>query len=76
MPIIFIGAMILLRARHHLDEDVGKVLMAVQRAYQEQMALEEQRGDKHEEHDVSSSEIGNVIVPPDDTHPERVAPSD
>jgi hypothetical protein len=43
MPTIFAGALILLRARHHLDEDVGKVLMAVQRAYQEQMALEERR---------------------------------
>ena len=36
MPTIFSGAVILLRARHHLDEDVVKVLMAVQRAYQEQ----------------------------------------
>ena len=73
MPTIFLGAVILLRARHHLDEDVGKVLMAVQRAYQEQMALEEQRGEQHEEHEVASSEIGNVIAPPDDTHPERAA---
>ena len=43
MPTIFIGALILLRARKHLDEDVAKVLMAVQRAYQEQQALEERR---------------------------------
>jgi MFS family permease len=43
MPPIFLGALILLRARKHLDEDVAKVLMAVQRAYQEQMALEETR---------------------------------
>jgi MFS family permease len=43
MPPIFIGALILLRARRHLDDDVAKVLMAVQRAYQEQQALEEQR---------------------------------
>ncbi len=50
MPTIFLGALILLRARHHLDEDVGKVLMAVQRAYQEQMALEEQRGGQDDSH--------------------------
>ncbi len=43
MPTIFLGAVILLRARHHLDEDVGKVMMAVQHAYQEQMALEAKR---------------------------------
>jgi MFS family permease len=43
MPAVFVGAIILLRARKHLDEDVAKVLLAVQRAYQEQMALEEQR---------------------------------
>lgn len=43
VPTIFLGAMILLRARKHLDEDAGKVLMAVQRAYQEQQALEERR---------------------------------
>lgn len=43
MPVIFLGAVILLRARKHLDEDVMKVMMAVQRAYQEQAALEEQR---------------------------------
>jgi MFS family permease len=43
MPTIFVGALILLRARKHLDEDVAKVLMAVQRAYQEQQALEERR---------------------------------
>ncbi|MEX0875376.1 MAG: MFS transporter [Actinomycetota bacterium] len=43
MPPIFLGALILLRARKHLDEDVAKVLVAVQRAYQEQMALEESR---------------------------------
>jgi MFS family permease len=77
MPIIFVGALILLRARHHLDEDVGKVLMAVQRAYQEQIALEQQRGGaEHASGDIASSEIGNVIVPPDDTHPERTVSSD
>jgi MFS family permease len=76
MPTIFLGAVVLLRARHHLDEDVGKVLMAVQRAYQEQMALEEQRSQRHDEHDIASSEIGSVIVPPEDTHPERSSPSD
>ncbi len=43
MPPIFLGALVMYRARKHLDEDVGKVLMAVQRAYQEQQALEEQR---------------------------------
>jgi MFS family permease len=43
MPLVFVGALILLRAGKHLDEDVAKVLMAVQRAYQEQQALEEQR---------------------------------
>jgi len=43
MPAVFLGALILLRARRHLDEDVAKVLMAVQRAYQEQQALEAQR---------------------------------
>ena len=43
MPPIFLGAVIMFRARKHLDEDVGKVLMAVQRAYQEQQALEEKR---------------------------------
>jgi MFS family permease len=43
MPPIFLGAIVMYRARKHLDEDVGKVLMAVQRAYQEQQALEEQR---------------------------------
>lgn len=43
MPPIFLGALILLRARSHLDEDVGKVLLAVQRAYMEQQALEQQR---------------------------------
>jgi MFS family permease len=43
MPAVFLGALILLRARRHLDEDVAKVLTAVQRAYQEQMALEQQR---------------------------------
>jgi MFS family permease len=43
MPLVFLGALILLRARKHLDEDVAKVLMAVQRAYQEQQALEEKR---------------------------------
>jgi MFS family permease len=74
MPTIFLGAVFLLRAREHLDEDVAKVLMAVQRAYQEQTALEQQRSDRHEEHEVTSSEIGNVLSPPDDTHPER-APS-
>jgi MFS transporter, Spinster family, sphingosine-1-phosphate transporter len=42
-PTIFLGAVLLFQARRHLDEDVGKVLMAVQRAYQEQMALEERR---------------------------------
>lgn len=76
MPIIFVGAVILYRARNHLDEDVGKVLMAVQRAYQEQMALEEERGDTHEDHDVTSGEIGSVISPPDDTHPERATRTD
>jgi MFS family permease len=75
-PTIFLGAVILLRARNHLDEDVGKVLMAVQRAYQEQMALEQQRGGHEQPDDVASSEIGNVIAPPDDQHPERTAPSD
>jgi MFS family permease len=43
MPPIYVGALILMRARKHLDEDVGKVLMAVQRAYMEQQALEERR---------------------------------
>jgi MFS family permease len=43
MPTIFLGALILLRARKHLDEDVAKVLMAVQHAYQEQEALEARR---------------------------------
>jgi len=43
MPLVFVGAVILLRARKHLDEDVAKVLTAVQRAYQDQQALEEQR---------------------------------
>jgi MFS transporter, Spinster family, sphingosine-1-phosphate transporter len=43
MPPIYVGALILLRARKHLDEDVGKVLMAVQRAYMDQQALEERR---------------------------------
>ncbi len=43
MPPIFIGALILYRARKHLDDDVAKVLMAVQHAYQEQQALEERR---------------------------------
>jgi MFS family permease len=43
MPAVFVGGAILLLARKHLDEDVAKVLMAVQRAYQEQMALEEKR---------------------------------
>jgi MFS family permease len=43
MPPVFLGGLILMRARKHLDEDVGKVLMAVQRAYQEQQALEAQR---------------------------------
>lgn len=43
MPPIFVGALILLRARAHLDEDVGKVLLAVQRAYQDQEALEARR---------------------------------
>lgn len=48
MPPIFLGALILLRARAHLDEDVAKVLMAVQRAYMEQQALEQQRAAEHE----------------------------
>jgi MFS family permease len=43
MPAVFVGGLILLRAKKHLDEDVAKVLMAVQRAYQEQQALEERR---------------------------------
>jgi MFS family permease len=43
MPPIFIGSLILYRARNHLDEDVAKVMMAVQHAYQEQQALEEKR---------------------------------
>jgi MFS family permease len=42
-PTIFIGAVLLFQARRHLDEDVGKVMMAVQRAYQEQVALEQRR---------------------------------
>jgi MFS family permease len=48
MPTIFLGAVVLLRARAHLDEDVAKVMMAVQRAYQEQQALEERRSQEHE----------------------------
>lgn len=48
MPIIFVGALILLRARKHLDADVMKVMMAVQRAYQEQQALEEQRAQEQD----------------------------
>jgi MFS family permease len=48
MPLIFIGAVVLLQARKHLDEDVMKVMMAVQRAYQEQQALEEQRAKEHD----------------------------
>lgn len=48
MPIIFIGAVILNRARKHLDEDVAKVMMAVQRAYQEQQALEERRAQQEQ----------------------------
>ena len=47
-PTIFLGAVVLFQARRHLDEDVGKVMLAVQRAYQEQMALEERR--QAEEH--------------------------
>ena len=43
MPAVFAGGLILLRARRHLDDDVAKVLMAVQHAYQEQQALEAQR---------------------------------
>lgn len=43
MPIIFLGALTLLQARKHLDEDVAKVMMAVQKAYQEQAALEVER---------------------------------
>lgn len=43
MPPIFLGALILLRARDHLEQDAAKVLMAVQRAYQEQEALERER---------------------------------
>jgi sugar phosphate permease len=46
MPIIFVGALVLLRARHHLDEDVMKVMVAVQRAYQEQEALEQRRAEQ------------------------------
>jgi MFS family permease len=49
MPAVFVGALILLRARKHLDEDVAKVLMAVQRAYQEQQALEAQRTDEEQQ---------------------------
>lgn len=64
-PTIFLGALILLRARHHLDEDVGKVLMAVQRAYMEQQVLEEQRA--HDDgHMGGVGEIGATIVPPDE----------
>ena len=55
MPTVFLGAVVLLRARKHLDEDVMKVMMAVQRAYQEQQALEERRA-AHEVRGPAESE--------------------
>jgi MFS family permease len=74
-PTIFLGAVLLFQARRHLDEDVGKVMMAVQRAYQEQMALEQQRGSR-EHAEIVPGEIGGVISPPDDAHPDRIPHSD
>jgi MFS family permease len=56
MPAVFLGGLILLRARKHLDEDVGKVLMAVQRAYQEQMALEAERTAEEQQQKQASPE--------------------
>jgi MFS family permease len=42
-PPVMIGGLLLLRARTHLDDDVAKIMMAVQQAYLEQQALEEER---------------------------------
>jgi MFS family permease len=63
MPPVFLGAMILMRARKHLDEDVGKVLMAVQRAYMEQQALEERRAAEE------AAEAGHVPASDDPAPP-------
>jgi MFS family permease len=42
-PPVALGGLVLLRARNHLDEDVAKIMMAIQEAYVEQEALEQQR---------------------------------
>ena len=72
VPTIFLGAVVLHRARNHLDEDVAKVLMAVQRAYMEQQELEKRRaGHSDQPGHIASPEIGGVIAPPDEDAPER-----
>jgi MFS family permease len=63
MPPIFLGALILLRARAHLDEDVAKVLMAVQRAYMEQQALEQQRAAEEAKADPGAPEPAGDAPP-------------
>ena len=50
IPAIVIGAIALHQARNHLDEDVAKVMYAVQRAYQEQQALEAKRAADEADH--------------------------
>jgi len=58
-PPLIVGGYVLLRARHHLDEDVAKIMMAVQQAYMEQQALEEKRAAEagHAPQSTSADEI-------------------
>jgi MFS family permease len=42
-PPVFLGGYVLLRAREHLDEDAAKIMMAIQQAYMEQEAVEQER---------------------------------
>jgi MFS family permease len=44
-PPVFLGGLIFLRARNHLDEDAGKIFQAIMTAVQEQQAKEAQAGD-------------------------------
>jgi hypothetical protein len=39
-PPVFVGGLIFLRARNHLDEDAAKIFEAIMRAIQEQQAKE------------------------------------
>lgn len=59
-PPVFVGAFVLLRARDHLDEDVAKIMFAVQRAYTDQEALEEERRARAH-HELTATEIDEML---------------